>query len=407
MMLVDLLMSNVDRACLVVDDHPDLVGGAAAVFDRGRAYRYLLVRQWGSGPVALVVMLNPSTATATEDDQTIRRCLYFARRAGCGALVVVNLFALRSTDPRLLLTHPDPVGDLNDQVLAAAAALHADMPVGLALAAWGASAPLSGRDQAVMQVLTGAGLDVLCLGATGDGFPRHPSRLGNDTELRLWRPAPAPWRALSVRRPWANLLFRGKNIENRSWPTRYRGRLLVHAGQGWNARGQDLAAQVGITVQEDEPGGYLGVAELVDVHLDLGCCRPWGEPGGYHWRLRTPMLFSTPIAGPGQQRLFRKVPLAVTELMGAPAGRPRAPAGRRRGQRRQPALRRTPRRPDRHPRLRDLPGKRCRQWDAVPDVPRTTAVAQRLVEQLHRTRAAASGPTARPVTNRSAAGRVT
>lgn len=320
MTLLDVLLSDVDRAGLAVDEHSDLVGGAAAVFDRDRVYRYLLIRHWGPGPVALVAMLNPSTATATEDDHTIRRCLYFARRAGCGALVVVNLFALRSTDPQLLLTHPDPVGERNDQVLAAAAALATDMPVGLVLAAWGANSSLAtGRDQAVARALTGAGLDVLCLGVTGDGFPKHPSRSSNDTELRLWRPAPAPWKALSVRRPWANLLFRGKNVENRGWPTRYRGRLLVHAGQRWDPRGLDLAAQLGIPVEPDEPGGYLGLVDLVDVHLGVDCCRPWGEPGAYHWRLEAPVLFSAPIDGPGQQGLYRKVPAAVTELIGAAA----------------------------------------------------------------------------------------
>jgi hypothetical protein len=320
MTLVDLLLADVDRAGLDVDEHPDLVGGAAAVFDRERAYRYLLIRQWGPGPVAVVAMLNPSVATATEDDQTIRRCLYFARRAGCGALVVVNLFALRSTDPQLLLNHPDPVGELNDQVLAAAAALVRHMPVGLVLAAWGGSSPLvAGRDQAVTRMLTGAGLDVLCLGVTGDGVPRHPSRLGNDTGVRLWRAAPAPWRALSVRRPWANLLFRGKNIENRSWPTRYRGRLLVHAGQRWDPRGREVAAQLRITVEDDEPSGYLGVVDLVDVHFGVSCCRPWGEPGTYHWRLEAPLMFSAPIDGPGQQRLYRNVPTEVLDVLGAAA----------------------------------------------------------------------------------------
>jgi hypothetical protein len=320
MTLLDLLLADVDRAGLDVDEHPDLVGGSAAVFDLDRAYRYLLIRQWGPGPVALVVMLNPSTATAAADDQTIRRCLHFARRAGCGALVVVNLYALISTDPRLLATHPDPIGALNDQVLAAAATLSTNMQVGLVLAAWGASSPLAaGRDRVVTQVLTGAGLDVLCLGATADGFPRHPSRLGNDHELRLWRAAPAPWRALSVRRPWANLLFRGKNIENRSWPTHYRGRLLIHAGQRWDPRGLDLATQLGITVENDEPGGYLGLVDLVDVHLGVNCCRPWGEPGTYHWRLEAPLMFSAPIDGPGQQRLYRNVPTAVLDVLGAVA----------------------------------------------------------------------------------------
>ena len=39
---------------------------------------------------------------------------------------------------------------------------------------------------------------------------------------------PAP--CLSIRQPWAWLIAHGwKNIENRTWPTGYRGRFLIHA----------------------------------------------------------------------------------------------------------------------------------------------------------------------------------
>ncbi len=39
-------------------------------------------------------------------------------------------------------------------------------------------------------------------------------------------------RALSIRRPWANLILAGhKTVENRSWTTEHRGLLLIHAGR--------------------------------------------------------------------------------------------------------------------------------------------------------------------------------
>lgn len=39
--------------------------------------------------------------------------------------------------------------------------------------------------------------------------------------------------ALSIRQSWASLIIKcGKDIENRTWPTRYRGRILVHAAKG-------------------------------------------------------------------------------------------------------------------------------------------------------------------------------
>jgi hypothetical protein len=97
-------------------------------------YRYLLGRRVGEGDrTALFMMLNPSTADATEDDPTIRRCTGFARREGCGVLEVVNLFAYRATDPAELRTAPDPVGPANDHHIKAALGR-----VALVVVAWGA-----------------------------------------------------------------------------------------------------------------------------------------------------------------------------------------------------------------------------------------------------------------------------
>lgn len=43
--------------------------------------------------------------------------------------------------------------------------------------------------------------------------------------------------ALSIRQPWAWLIVHGhKDIENRNWPTRFRGPLLVHAGRTMTRR---------------------------------------------------------------------------------------------------------------------------------------------------------------------------
>lgn len=40
-------------------------------------------------------------------------------------------------------------------------------------------------------------------------------------------------RALSIRQPWASLILKaGKDIENRCWQTKYRGRILIHAAKG-------------------------------------------------------------------------------------------------------------------------------------------------------------------------------
>lgn len=143
---------------------------ATAVMDDTRTYRYLLTRIWDTSTQPMVwVMLNPSTADAMEDDATIRRCVGFARREHCGGIAVVNLFALRSTNPRALRDHPDPIGPHNDAFLR-----QATSSLGPVVAGWGAGGVLGGRAATVTRTLTAAGVQMRALGVTSTGQPRHP-----------------------------------------------------------------------------------------------------------------------------------------------------------------------------------------------------------------------------------------
>jgi hypothetical protein len=130
-------------------------------------YRYCLWRKWSKerSNYALFIGLNPSTADATEDDPTIRRCVGFAQRWGFDALCMVNLFAFRSTDPTRLYTARDPVGPLNDQFITKSAR-HA----GRVVAAWGNRGGFMERDQLVARLVP----LMSRLGVTKGGFPRHP-----------------------------------------------------------------------------------------------------------------------------------------------------------------------------------------------------------------------------------------
>ena len=77
----------------------DLFKTSSAVLSECGLYRYRLDRRWADGPTCGFIMLNPSTADAEVDDPTIRRCIGFAKREACGALIVVNIYPLRATKP--------------------------------------------------------------------------------------------------------------------------------------------------------------------------------------------------------------------------------------------------------------------------------------------------------------------
>lgn len=169
------------------DYRPQMERGA--VLSECGTYRYELTRRWSrdESAVATFIMLNPSIADAELDDPTIRRCIGFAQAWGMGGLHVCNLYALRSTDPKGLWTHPDPVGPDNDVHLArhALAARAADWPL---VAAWGANA----HPDRVEAVLGLPGMTQLtALGVTKAGAPKHPLARGHHRIPD--NVTPAPW----------------------------------------------------------------------------------------------------------------------------------------------------------------------------------------------------------------------
>lgn len=147
-----------------------------AHFSPCRTYRYGLERHWDrSGPTLLFVMLNPSKACAWVNDNTITRCIRYAREWGYGGFSVVNLFALIATDPRELRTAPDPIGPLNDSWIVSYAGASDRI-----VCAWGAHGCLDGRADAVLRLLDGFRDRLYCLKETKAGYPCHPLRLSAD-----------------------------------------------------------------------------------------------------------------------------------------------------------------------------------------------------------------------------------
>ena len=154
---------------------PENMTLSTAVFSPSRRYRYELRREWNTENrrELVVIGLNPSTADEHTNDPTIRRCLGFAHRWGCGRLLMLNLFGYRATDPKDLKRALEPVGMENGNAfgrLLATRPPNADNRI--ILAAWGTHGGFQNRDKHVMRWLSP--LLVHCLGVTKHGFPKHP-----------------------------------------------------------------------------------------------------------------------------------------------------------------------------------------------------------------------------------------
>lgn len=132
-------------------------------------------------------MLNPSTADATTDDATLRACLRRARDRGFGRLTVLNLFALRATDPAHLRYAADPVGPGNEATLRNGLSdLQTDDRL---VCAWGNGGRLQGRGAAVAGQLRERGIVLHHLGLTALGQPRHPLYVAQAQPLLPWSAA--------------------------------------------------------------------------------------------------------------------------------------------------------------------------------------------------------------------------
>jgi len=140
-------------------------------------FRFTLVREWNPArPRLLFIMLNPSTADADVDDQTIRKCVTFAQRLGFGSIEVVNLFAYRATNPIDLKRAGWPVGEGNDLVILGACTRAAEV-----ICAWGAHARASQRAADVLEMIS-PWCHPLALAVTDDGVPKHPLYLRGDSK---------------------------------------------------------------------------------------------------------------------------------------------------------------------------------------------------------------------------------
>jgi hypothetical protein len=122
-------------------------------------------------------MLNPSTADAFKLDPTLTRCFNYSKDWGFDEMIITNLFAFRSTDPKKLSEIFDPVGVGNDRVLEQTI-VEADAII----LAWGTNPEVRQRKPHVMEMLKRVSCPIYCLGLNKDGSPKHPLYLKKNQE---------------------------------------------------------------------------------------------------------------------------------------------------------------------------------------------------------------------------------
>lgn len=161
----------------IKDDAP-----SEAVYSDCERYRYALTRIWDpSGPRALFIMLNPSTATEVQNDPTVERCERRARVLGFGSFRVTNIFAWRDTDPRKMRAASDPIGPENDATILKGCDWADQIICG-----WGSHGAHLGRGAEVEAILRGRNLALTSLGQTKDGQPKHPLYIAYAQQPKPW-----------------------------------------------------------------------------------------------------------------------------------------------------------------------------------------------------------------------------
>lgn len=164
----------------------------SAVISPCGTYRYKLDRPVSplafeiGAPHVAWIMVNPSTADATQDDATIRKVRGFTERMNGTRFTVGNLFAYRATDIRELRTAQYPNDATNDfwlrDIIGSADKV---------MVAWGPMAKLPkhlrGRFRFIVETAAHYGQKLQCLGTAKDGHPLHPLMQPYSAQIVEWR----------------------------------------------------------------------------------------------------------------------------------------------------------------------------------------------------------------------------
>ena len=117
-------------------------------------------------------------------------------------------------------------------------------------------------------------------------------------------------KVLSVRQPWAWLIVAGyKDVENRTWNTRYRRKLFIHAPKTFDLPGWSWVSATFPAIELPTPGNYATGAIIGSVELYGMMIEPkslWFE-GPWGWRLRYQNRLPVPIPCKGKLGIWEYV----------------------------------------------------------------------------------------------------
>ena len=122
-------------------------------------------------------------------------------------------------------------------------------------------------------------------------------------------------KSLSVRQPWTDAIFlRGKDVENRTFRTNYRGPLLIQASKTID---REELRKGGERQDSFVTGAIIGIVDLTDVVDKSPSC--WAQPDCWHWLLANRRLLAEPIACAGKTGIFEvEIPLGALKKAQTP-----------------------------------------------------------------------------------------
>jgi len=125
-------------------------------------------------------------------------------------------------------------------------------------------------------------------------------------------------RVLSIQQPWASAIAKGhKRVENRSWSTRYRGTVYIHASSKLDRHGVEWLESVAHVRRPAEftQSAIVAVANISDVVTKRQAQQfePWFF-GPYGFVLKNIRSLPKPVRTKGKLGLFRPSPALIRSV---------------------------------------------------------------------------------------------